>query len=390
MVISGFADGSKYPLDRPWLAISRTTGVNPDTLYVTTKPAPFVAPPNRPYFTRSYDGGVTWSAWRYIDSTGYLVGNVIQAPMSAPAVDSAGKFHCIYPSYLPAQSIYPQYFMATNGPANSFSYKLVYTSVGATSPDTLAKVGHRFICDPSNNNHFAVLTIANLHGDLDVFCIETTNGGTTWGTTPVRVNDDAVGNGKMQDMVWASFDESGDLIAAWRDRRNASGTGYEQPTETWGAIKWKDSANFSTNFKISDTAAPYDSVYLFGNGNDFMNVGMAQDTMTAVWGDVRTGALNIWYARRAMRTGTVTIVKSIANEQLPVVNIYPNPASQQLTIEGSNITGIRLNDLNGKTVLQKKIDGKTFVLDISHLAPGIYIAEVTTQNGIVNRKVVIQ
>ena len=388
-VISGFADGAKYPLDRPWLAIGRGASAAPDTLYVTTKPAPWVAPPNRPYFVKSYDGGLTWSAWRNIDSTGYLVGNVIQAPMAAPAADSAGRFHCIYPVYLPSESLYPRYILATAGAGNSFSYNTAETMTAGGTLDTLAKAGGKFVCDPSNNKHFAFVHLENLHGDLDVFAIETADGGVTW-SAPLRANDDAISNGKMQDMAWANFDENGNLVTAWRDRRNAPGTGYEQPTEVWGAVKWKDSATFSANFKLSDTAAPYDSLYLFGAGNDFMNVVMAQDTLSAVWGDVRTGALNIWFARRAMHTGATTIVKSIASEQMPVVSVYPNPARQEITIEGTGMTGIKLNDLTGKVLIQKNIDAQRFSLDVSGIATGVYIATISTMTGIISQKVEIR
>ncbi len=387
-VISGFADGTKFPIDRPWLTIGKSTGPAPDTLYITTKPAPFVAPPNRPYFEKSYDGGATWSAWRYIDTTGYLVGNVVQAPMAAPGTDSAGTFHCVYPSYLPSQSIYPQYIMATARPGNTFSYNVVYTSIGASPIDTLAKAGARFICDPTNNKHLALLHIEDLTGDLDVYCTETTDGGITW-SPQARVNDDASGNGKMQDLVWANFDENGDLVAAWRDRRNAPGTGYQQPSQVWGTIKWKDSASFSTNFMISDSTAPYDSIYLSGSGNDFMNVAMAQDTLSAVWGDVRTGALNIWFSRRAMRTG-VTVVKSIASEPVPAVNIYPDPSQGHLTVEGSYITGILITDLGGRAVFQKTISAEKTLLDLSFLTPGTYIASVNTANGVVSKQIEIK
>jgi len=253
LVINVFADGTKEPLDRPWLVIARNSGPGPDTMYITTKPAPWVAVPNRPYFMRSYDYGVTWSAWKYIDSTGYKVGNAIQAPMAAPATDSAGNFHCIYPSYYPVESIYPRYIMATlGGGPSSFSYNVVFSGIGTTPIDTLAKAGGHLVCDPTNNKHYAFFVIQNYGSDLDVYCAETYNSGATWGTL-MRVNDDSYGNGKMQDLVWGNFDEKGNMIAAWRDRRNATGTGYQQPSEIWAAIKWKDSTKFSTNFRVSDT-----------------------------------------------------------------------------------------------------------------------------------------
>ncbi len=384
-VINGFADGAKRPIDRPWMAISRTTGATPDTLYITTKPAPWVAPPNRPYFTRSYDYGITWSGWRYIDSAGYLVGNVIQAPMAAPAVDSAGRIHCLYPTYLVTSSIYPRYILATGGPANSFSYQVAYTVMGAASVDTLAKTGGRLICDPTHNGHHAFFLIEDLYGDADVFCFETWNGGATW-SAPARVNDDATANGKMQDLVWANFDEHGNIVAAWRDRRNAAGTGYQQPSEIWGAIKWHDSTAYSANFRISDTIVAYDSVYLSGSGNDFMNVAMAQDTLSAVWGDVRTGALNIWFSRKAVLTGVTTMVKNIVSDKIPVVNIYPNPCSQYMVVTGAGISSVVMRDATGRQVLAKDITGNKTVVDVSALAPGIYTTDVITANGITTVK----
>lgn len=385
LVISGFADGTKYPLDRPWLTIGHASGGAPDTMYVTTKPAPWVPAPNRPYFTKSYDYGATWSAWRYIDSTGYLVGNFIQAPMAAPAVDSGGRFHCVYPTYVASVSVYPRYIMATLGPANSFSYDVAYTITGGSSIDTNAKAGQHLICDPTNNKHYASLCIENFHGDLDVFCAETVDGGVTWSSL-ARVNDDAISNGKMQDLVWCDFDEYGNIIAAWRDRRNASGTGYDVPSEIWGAVKWKDSSAFSSNFRISDTIVAYDSI-LARPGNDFMNVVMAQDTMSAVWGDMRTGVLNIWFQRRAMLTGITTGIQKITSEKIPSVNIYPNPADNYLTIEGEGVTEIILNDINGKEVLKHIINKEKTIIDISYLPAGTYLATIKTKDGIFSDKI---
>lgn len=42
----------------------------------------------------------------------------------------------------------------------------------------------------------------------------------------MRVNDDAVANGKLQDMVWGAYNQQGHLAVSWRDRRQASTTGF--------------------------------------------------------------------------------------------------------------------------------------------------------------------
>jgi hypothetical protein len=308
--------------------------------------------------------------------------------MAAPAVDSAGNFHCIYPAYYPAESPYARYIMASGSAAGAFSYSVVYASALAGGLDTLAKAGYRFICDPQNNRHYAFFTLQNSATDIDISCFETFNAGATW-SGPNRVNNDAAGNGKMQDMVWANFDGHSNIVTAWRDRRNAPGTGYQQPSEIWGTIKWKDSASFSANFRISDTIVAYDSAYLSGNGNDFMNVAMAQDTLSAVWGDVRTGALNIWFSRRNMATGTTT-VQHLVREQLPVVSIYPNPATDFINVEGAQLESIALYDMNGKKVLSQTVANGKARASLGALPNGSYLINVQTKTGIVSEMVIKQ
>ena len=125
-------------------------------------------------------------------------------------------------------------------------------------------------------------------------------------------------------LVWGDFDNKGNMILGWRDRRDAPGTGYSTPSEIWGAVRWKDSAKFSPNFKISDTLAEFNAAYLDKAGNDFMNITMNADTLYAVWGDVRTSKLNIWFAKTSLLTG-VTGVQLLSTEQIPQIKIYPNP-----------------------------------------------------------------
>jgi hypothetical protein len=56
------------------------------------------------------------------------------------------------------------------------------------------------------------------HGDPDVFVTSSVDGGRTW-SAPVRVNDDAVGNGRAQFFVWLAQDAStGDLHAVYHER----------------------------------------------------------------------------------------------------------------------------------------------------------------------------
>jgi len=386
-VIDGYADGSKRPLDRPWLAIGKAPAAGVDTLYVTTKPAPWILPPNRPYFMKSFDDGQTWTNWKYIDSTGWMVGSFVQQPMAAPTVDAAGRFHCVYPAYNAVDNIHAREIMASliPGTVNSFSYTSTYIfTAAAAANDTLSKGGQRLISDPTNPDHMAFLWPFYYNSDMDVFCVESLDNGNTWSPL-TRVNDDPVNNGRMQDLVWANFDEHGDIIAAWRDRRNAPDTGYAQPSEIWGAVKWKDSASFSANFRISDTIVAYDSTYLSGSGNDFMNVVMAQDTLSAVWGDVRTGVLNIWFNRMAVN-GPATGIKKLVSEKAPEVELYPNPSGNTVTIKGEDLQQLSVYDAAGRPVLRQITAKDKTTFNVSHLKAGDYFVVITTKSGMVTKQ----
>ncbi len=62
-------------------------------------------------------------------------------------------------------------------------------------------------------------------------------------------------------------------------------------------------------------------------------------------------------------------------------NVYPNPTTGKLTVEkdGEVIKHIEVTNLLGEVVLQPKLQDKT--IDISSLANGMYILNITTQNG---------
>src|SRR3982751_3976855 len=62
------------------------------------------------------------------------------------------------------------------------------------------------------------------NGDQDVFVTSSSDGGETW-SAPVRVNDDAVKNGKAQFFTWMAVDPvDGSVNTIFYDRRDTEGT----------------------------------------------------------------------------------------------------------------------------------------------------------------------
>lgn len=71
------------------------------------------------------------------------------------------------------------------------------------------------------------------------------------------------------------------------------------------------------------------------------------------------------------------------------LQVFPNPVSDFLHfMNGTEIKSMMLFDISGRYILSAEVNNKTFVLDMSKLARGIYFVRATTANGIVTRKII--
>lgn len=389
-VIHYNSDPGKLPIDRPWISIDRSGGENNGNIYITTVNASGAdGPPYHPYFIRSTDNGESFGPWRYADTTGWLSGSLVQKPMPTPVVTSDGTFHCAYPSYVLSQNILPRFILASSENAGTgFTYNTLAASASSVAvTDTSAKKGYLLIADPGNAQHLAFFHLSNENGDADVYFRESFDGGSSW-SDGLRVNDDPVSNGRMQDLVWGAFDSDGDLVATWRDRRNAADTGYAASYEMYGATRLKNSQIFSSNFRISGLSVPFDDV-LLGNGNDFMSTCLVNDTISTVWGDTRDGKLNIWFQRMTMN-GTMVSVQQIAQEDLPLIRVFQN-SQNSLIIHAAGIKKYALFNGSGKVLCcaENLAGNNTAMVEIPDLAKAVYLLKVETRDGTVVTKVLI-
>lgn len=381
-------DPNKFALDRPWIAMDTSGGAYDGTIYISSMNAEVAnTPPYNPYVVRSYDDGATWENFRYLDTLGWYAGSLINQPMPTPCVSSNGTFYAIYPSYETSQSLFAQIICAssTDG-AHSLSHSLVMQGSGGVSDDD-AKVGPILKVNPTNPNHLVYAGVLELNNDADIYIVESLDGGQNW-SSPVRINDDPINNGVLQDMVWADFDKDGDLAVTWRDRRNGSGSGYNTSTEIWGAYRNQGSSSFSINFPISDQLVAHDTI-LEESGNDFMCVDFVDDTLNVVWGDVRTGRVNIFLNRTPISTllGSTSLVNS---EDLPKINIYPNPATHYITIESEHSGDFSIYSLQGAHVKTDKLKSGVTRVDTRNLSSGEYIMQFTIGKVRYSDKLIIQ
>lgn len=72
--------------------------------------------------------------------------------------------------------------------------------------------------------------------------------------------------------------------------------------------------------------------------------------------------------------------------------IYPNPASENLTVETNTPAGwnIRLYDIQARKALEQQMTGTRVVVDVSRLKPGAYLMQITDNRGHVVRMEKIQ
>lgn len=382
LAIDLYADGQQLPVDRPWLVCDRSGGQYDGYLYLTTKMVNGSPAPYHPYFLRSIDGAQTWSNWKFVDSTGWL--SSIPNTFAAPTVSADGKFCGMYPSYVATQHPIPRYLLAySNDGGASFNYKAGLSSMPTVSNDS-AKKGWQFIADQGDQNHLAFFFTAGVNGDMDIMMTETYDFGNTW-SSMTRVNDDPIGNGVLQDMIWASFDEDSDLAVCWRDRRNDGGSGYARASEIFGTVRWKDSLNFSPNFIISDTLTPYNNI-LSQAGNDFLCQQLQQDTLYVTWGDTRTGFLNIWFEKIALNTGNSTGLINLNHSEIPLLEIYPNPSNDFviLNTKDQELISIKIFSLDGKMLQIEKQNR----FSVKGLPNGSYFIVTETESGRFTNKLI--
>lgn len=96
------------------------------------------------------------------------------------------------------------------------------------------------------------------------------------------------------------------------------------------------------------------------------------------------------------RIRKVTNVLQMGIQQLTgskdLVNVYPNPAKDNFTIETSNTSKqtLQIVDITGKMVVNKSIEGK-ITIDATNLSEGVYNINIigVGNNSIVNKKLVI-
>ncbi|HWR84037.1 MAG TPA: PKD domain-containing protein [Candidatus Deferrimicrobium sp.] len=189
-------------------------------------------------FTKSLDGGVTWSTATRI--------RTINGTRITTLGGSKTMRHNSYPS------------MSVNQQTGRIY--MVWTNIGVPGTGT---------------------------GDFEIYSISSTDGGSTW-STPVRVNQDTQGNGKDQWFPWIACDPvTGDVSCIFYDSRNFVSN---NAAETFVAVSQDNGATW-TDAKVSDFSWSGDGIIGFaGNyAGDYLGISARNGNVVPCWGDDHSG-----------------------------------------------------------------------------------------------------
>ncbi|MFI5141287.1 MAG: T9SS type A sorting domain-containing protein, partial [Bacteroidia bacterium] len=144
------------------------------------------------------------------------------------------------------------------------------------------------------------------------------------------------------------------------------GDGSSPSTTTNPSHTYLVAGSYDICLTVTDTSScssmycQYDAVSRLGNNN-------TQSSMVYI---------NVIYS-------TTDIKQVSTTNQL---NIYPNPASNKITIDANNILDVKLFDVLGKQITSTK----TTDIDVSNFKDGIYFIQVQTKEGASTQKIIIQ
>ena len=100
----------------------------------------------------------------------------------------------------------------------------------------------------------------------------------------------------------------------------------------------------------------------------------------------------LWNGRETELSNTIYLGPSVgiqeATTQGQAFVSYPNPVSDQLTLQGEGLRHVSLISITGATVFDSAITGNGIVIDMARLPQGLYFLRVQSESGMAVKKVV--
>ena len=179
------------------------------------------------YFTRSVDHGQTFSMpFRISDTGGDCVDSDNTVEGAVPAVGPNGEVYVVWAGPLGLvfdKSLDGGLTFGKDKVISDFPGGWDFAVEGLDRANGMPVTGVD-LSDGPNKGTLYVNWIDARNSDPDVFVMSSRDGGNTW-STPVRVNDDSLKNGKVQFFTWMAVDPAdGSINIVFYDQRDTTGT----------------------------------------------------------------------------------------------------------------------------------------------------------------------
>ncbi|MCI0472799.1 MAG: glycoside hydrolase, partial [Ignavibacteria bacterium] len=207
--------------------------------------------------------------------------------------------------------------------------------------------------------------------DEDVILHRSTDGGTTW-SSGIRVNQDALNNGKVQWFPAVCVDGSGGVNVVYYDNRNYPSVGDSCETYVSRSI---DGGTTWTDIKVSDHRwKPAPEPGMGSYGGDYIGIAAAGGKVWPFWYDNKSGSMQAW-------TAPIDLGPSISHT--PLTNTELTTGNRLVTAvitpagSGINPSTVKLyyskdNPVIGTNVTMTNSGGNNWTANLPMTGAGLY------------------
>ncbi len=273
-------------------------------------------------FSKSTNGGLNWSAPLRIG---------LELPGSRIATGQQGEVYIVWG--LPSTNPCKVWFNKSTDGGNTFGTERVISTgtLAGNLPNatfTYPSIAVGPSVDGTNKGLVYVTFCDARNGDADIFFMRSLNKGETW-SSPVRVNNDQIGNHKLQYWPTIAVNEQGIIAILFMDNRNTTDSTF---IEAWIA-RSADGGNTFSNELISTQQS---TTQISGNQvrfGEYVGIDYVGDKIIPVWTDERAGGVNM-EIYTAMIVGPIGIIPVSTGIPLKfeLKQNYPNPFNPGTTI----------------------------------------------------------
>jgi len=231
--------------------------------------------------------------------------------------------------------------------------------------------------------------------DADVVLHYSSNGGTSW-SSGIRVNQDALNNGKVQFFPAIRVDEQGGINICYYDNRNYPSVGDSAETymsrSTDGGATWID-------IKVSDHAWKVKGEAGLGNyGGDYIGISSGNGKVWPFWYDDKTGTMQAWTAEVNLELVGISNGNNGIPKQFELKQNFPNPfnpntlisfsiqKSGKVTLEVFNVSGRKIASLIDEEI---EAGNYSYYFNASNLSSGVYFYKLTADGFIDTKKMIL-